>query len=69
MQMPNPQEQITIDAICDLFASANISPERGEELLLWLAGLSYGMRGKRLTDDFVIPLTLAHQAAIEGKIP
>lgn len=40
-----------IAAITDLFDVKKISPETGEQVLLFMAGMSRGIRGLPLTDE------------------
>lgn len=51
--MPMTNEQLSefcekhddvIDSITDVFSDANISPEDGEKVLLYIAGMSAGLR-------------------------
>jgi hypothetical protein len=47
-----------VSKICDVLKEADMSAEDGELALLWLAGLSLGMRQADMTDSVNSPLAM-----------
>lgn len=45
-----------ISKICDLMTAANVSPEDGENALIWCVGLSMGLRNASLTEGPIMEL-------------
>lgn len=43
-----------IDALTDVLTEHKVSPAEGEEVMLWLVGLSRGMRAVSATDNIEI---------------
>jgi hypothetical protein len=45
------ENRIVIDALCDIMQEHSVPPKRGEQILLYLAGLSKGARVETATTD------------------
>jgi hypothetical protein len=55
----------TIAIISDLFHRKNISPETGEQILLYMAGMSAGLRMANVLDNsWTEPLARGYQIAV-----
>lgn len=55
---------LVIDEVLDLFANHMVSPEDGEFICMWIAGLSAGYRLKPITGDLAQVLVMAWQFAV-----
>lgn len=64
MQKLLRDNQALVDDLCDTMTKHSPAPELAEQILLWLAGLSAGMRQAPIANDaWVHPAAIAWQFA------
>ena len=49
-------QQAVIDKILDILTDHHLSPEEGEQILLFIAGLSAGERQASIIGDWLVPV-------------
>lgn len=57
------RNQRTIDAVCDLMAEHGLNAQEGQQVLLYVAGLSAGLEQKPITGMWVEPAAAGWQVA------